>query len=182
MENEIIQAGKDPQASAHTDRCSEVPSNFPHLPSTRTTESELWTQALSFLLCLVLFFHLLNLFLLFFQKQTRREILLKPSTNHKSTESHPSCSPFLTSHSLLTYCIGLSGTLFQPCLPHRFRIFFNDFSFPPARVKGSAPIATCSYLCHNNCYPIVFQPLDNLSVSYHTHNTVVSQKQWFCLT
>lgn len=66
MENEIIQAGKDPQASAHTDRCSEVPSNFPHLPSTRTTESELWTQALSFLLCLVLFFHLLNLFLLFF--------------------------------------------------------------------------------------------------------------------
>ena len=89
MENGIFQAGKDPQASAHTDRCSEVPSNFPRLPSTRTTESELWTQALSFLLCLGLFFHLLHLFLLFFYKQTRREILLKPFTNLQNYKKPP---------------------------------------------------------------------------------------------
>lgn len=94
MENKIIQARKDPQASAHTDRCPEVPSNFPHLPRTRTTDSELWTQALSFLLCLELFFHLLNLFLLFFYKQTRKEILLKPFTNLQKYKKSPILVPF----------------------------------------------------------------------------------------
>lgn len=103
---------------------------------------------------------------------------LQTTKVQKATHPGPLFSPRIP----FSHTVGLSGTLFQPCLPHRFRIFFNDFSFPPARVKGSAPIATCSYLCHNNCYPIVFQPLDNLSVSYHTHNTVVSRKQWFCLT
>ena len=94
MKDMIIQTGKDPQASAPTDRCSEVQSNFPHLPSAGATESELWNQALSSPLRLGLSFHINNLFLLFFYKQTRKEILLKPFTNLRKYKQSPTLVPF----------------------------------------------------------------------------------------
>ena len=93
-----------------------------------------------------------------------------PSQTYKSTNSHPP-GPLFSPRIPFSHIVALSGTLFQPCLPHGFHISFNDFSFPLARVKGSVPIATGPYLCHSNCYPIVFKPLDNLSLSLTTHTT-----------
>lgn len=124
MEDKIIQTGKDPQASAPTDRCSEVQSNFPHLPSAGATESELWNQALSSPLRLGLSFHINNLFLLFFYKQTRKEILLKPFTNLRKYKQSPTLVPF--SH------------LASPS--HILQLFLGHFSSPACLTDFISPL------------------------------------------
>lgn len=113
-----------------------------------------FSSALSYFFTYLIYFSL--------YKQTRKDILLKPFTNLQKYKKSSILVPF-SHHAFLSHklAVALSGTLFQPCLPHRFHIFFTDLSFPQARVKGSVPIATV-HTCVTIIASLLFsEPLEN---------------------